>query len=302
MAHLLSIGSKTHIDFIRDRLARDFKSLKVEGIDVNCQEEQRGEFAFIDYHRTNQVDDHAPASCECLIKYRVAQTLSDMIVNQWEEHLLDRIIKCSYYYFTQDERADIGKRARILLNGCEKRKESKTFQMETRRASIFRLLMEYLEQEDHLNLEGFINFRLKGYWSQLEAVVDQAVDEYLMEKEHTEFVRLLRYFVEIQAPRVEKVQVVLRPSGFFQLFDGEENIINNDTLEGFVVDLAESEINYEDLLVSALITIAPRQILMHLPDPNKVRNTISTLQSVFEERLSICPGCARCLHSNQKKF
>jgi hypothetical protein len=47
-------------------------------------------------------------------------------------------------------------------------------------------------------LDGFLSFRLKEYRGRLAEVVDKAVDEYMMDMEYKEFIRVLRYFVDVQ--------------------------------------------------------------------------------------------------------
>ena len=160
-------------------------------------------------------------------------------------------------------------------------------------------VLDYLSQNNCINIDGFINFRLQDYIEDLNKVIEQAVDELLLEKEYQEFIMLLKYFVDIQEPRLEKVHVLLLPSGSFQLFDDQNKFINNECLEGCMVEMIDNEINYEDLLISALITIAPREIVVHIPERAKVYNIIKTLQGVFGERLVICNGCTRCSSKNR---
>lgn len=135
---------------------------------------------------------------------------------------------------------------------------------------------------------------------ELEQALEEAIDEYLMEKEYDEFIRLLRYFVEAQEPRLEKVHVVLNSGGGFQLYDNENRNLSGDYLEGFLVDMADNELNYEDLLISSLITIAPRQVILHPVDKGRCYSTIGVLKSVFGERLIQCGGCSHCLRPLQK--
>ncbi len=287
----ISIASSKHIDFIRNRLDDEFKLLQAEGVNINLQEKARGDYTFLG---CNMSQDNKALTCpdHILLKHYIAKVISEVIVARWEEHLVRGIVKNHYYYFNEEERQNILERAQEILA-----REDEV----PRKNKILLKIVDYLESHDDLILDGFIKFRLKEYLNELEEAVDQAVDDFLMEKEYNEFIRLLRYFVEIQEPRVEKVNVLLKPSGYFQLYDGNENIITNEYLEGFIVDLPEGDINYEDLLISTLITIAPRQIVLHLPDQNKVKSTVNTIKSVFGERVTICPGCSRCLSSNQKK-
>ena len=63
----------------------------------------------------------------------------------------------------------------------------------SRKKQITEKIKEYLDKNDELILDGFINFRLKDYMLEIEGLVDDAVDDFLMEKEYLEFIRLLRY-------------------------------------------------------------------------------------------------------------
>jgi putative sporulation protein YtxC len=100
--------------------------------------------------------------------------------------------------------------------------------------------------------------------------------------------------VEIQDPRAELVNVVLSPTGVFQLYDELGQVINSDYLKDFMVELAENEINYEDLLISSLITISPRQIMVHLGNGNFPAAALETINQVFADRVSQCQGCSLC--------
>ncbi|MCG0278178.1 MAG: putative sporulation protein YtxC [Thermanaeromonas sp.] len=153
---------------------------------------------------------------------------------------------------------------------------------------------EYLEENSYLNIDGFVQFRLPDYLLELEQAIEEAVDEYIMEKEYDEFVGVLKYFLEIQEPRIEKVHVVLSPGGGFQLYDGKNKSLDKEYLEGFMVDIGDNELNYEDLLLSALITLAPRQVVLHGTDKGKAWGTANTIKNVFGDRVIICSGCSRC--------
>jgi hypothetical protein len=74
------------------------------------------------------------------------------------------------------------------------------------------------------------------------------------------------------------------------MLDEEKKPINQEQLKGVLVELNQ-EIDYEDLLLSALITIAPRCIVLHIIHHVEI---IETISSVFRERVKICKGCELC--------
>ena len=119
-------------------------------------------------------------------------------------------------------------------------------------------IMEHLESSNELVLEGFIRFRMKDFQHELEEAVDRAVDDLLIEKEYSEFIKLLRYFVEIQEPKVEEVHVMMGEDEKYTLLDSSLRVINNDLLEDLAREITDKEISHDDLLISSLITIAPK--------------------------------------------
>lgn len=189
-----------------------------------------------------------------------ASMLAEFILNYCEEILISQIVKQQYYYFSPEEREKIHSKAMEILNPSSGTHES---YRDRRKRRVQEKIVNYLAFNKELILEGFINFRLKDYCYELELAVEEAVDDYLIEKEYDEFIRLLKYFVDIQEPKIKKVHVVLENTGYFRLYDEENKLINNDYLEGFIVELMDDEINYEDLLISALITIAPEIVILH---------------------------------------
>ncbi|MDN5348116.1 MAG: hypothetical protein PWP65_1680 [Clostridia bacterium] len=228
---------------------------------------------------------------------QVAEIVAAFIVHCWEKALLTGMLSNLYEDLEDKEIEEICERARSILE----RGEASFFQSRQWRGEPIAVeLKNYFQEHSYLNIDGFIRFRLPDYYLELERALEEALDEFLLEKEYDEFIRLLRYFVDAQEIRVDKVHVVLMPGGGFQLYDGEDRNLNGDYLQGFVVDMGETEINYEDLLISALITIAPRQIVLHAADKGRHRNAINTIKSVFGDRVLACTGCKRCRQIQRK--
>jgi len=219
----------------------------------------------------------------------VAAGVAAFIVEVLETELLEKII-CGQYEIEEEDARGVCSRAKRILQQGERAYPGSYW----RGKILVERLKEYLQENSYLNIDGFVRFRLPDYLMELERAAEEAVEEYIVEKEYDEFICVLKYFVEMQEPRVERVHVVLTPQGGFRLFDGDNRSLERDYLEGFEVDVGDSELNYEDLLLSALITLAPRQIVLHGSEKGKGHGIIHTLKSVFGERVRMCNGCNRC--------
>lgn len=296
MATSISIGSSTDSDLICSKLGKELSFLKDEGIDVLLKQNSLGNYSFLDC----TISEVKKPEQEMILKHYVANAISDVILNQWEYLILKKITKNHYYYLSPEEKENVLNKSKKILEAVSKNGEDNYLLYRlNRKSKILQKVLDYLSQSNKINIDGFVNFRLQDYLEDLNKVVEQAVDELLLEKEYQEFIMLLKYFVDIQEPKLEKVHVFLLSTGSFQLFDDHNQSINNHYLDGCIVEMIDNEINYEDLLISALITIAPREIVVHVPEMAKDVNIINTLQGVFMERLIICNGCPRCCQKNK---
>ncbi|MDF2626981.1 MAG: hypothetical protein K0R39_812 [Symbiobacteriaceae bacterium] len=288
----ITIGTAEGIEDIRQRLDDEFRFLQGEGVNIRIGQSNRGSFTFLDCCVDS--DPGTPSQAGNLLRHYVASALSDVIVEKWEQELIRRTIRGSYYYFSHDEQGQIAEQTGRLLSAGAGPVETDQLYKVTRKAQILHRLRDYLENADELVLEGFVTFRLRDYIEEVEDAVDRAVDDFLMEREYKEFVRLLKYFVDVQEPRMDHVHVLIRPEGSFKLVDDQGCAIRSEYLEEFVVEMVESEVNYEDLLISALITLAPRAVTVHAVPSVERDESIETILGVFDERVTMCYGCESC--------
>ncbi len=288
--HAIAIGTAAGIDEIRQRLDDEFRFLQDEGVKIRIGQSHRGRFAFLDCSVDGE--SSGPSHMETLVRHYVASALSDVIVEKWESDLIRKIIRGTYSYFTQDEQEQIAVYTGRSLSGHGS--DSWQWHKVNRKSQILHKLRDYFDSADELVLEGFVTFRLREYLDELEDAVDRAVDEFLMEREYREFIRLLKYFVDVQEPRIDHVHVLLRHGGSFKLVDDDGGAIRSESLEEFVVEMVDSEVNYEDLLISALITLAPRSLTVHYQTSSERDESLETIMGVFGDRVRLCEECSFC--------
>lgn len=295
MVDMISIGTAAHIDLLKSRLDTEFGLLANDGMIIDCEEKPKGGYVFLGYNVADYGNaGYSAKDTDRIFKHYIADVVSDIIINRWENNLINNIIQENYYYFNTEEMKTIYEYTLQKLDHLDDSPGDKVLYRLSRKSLVLQKLMEYLHNNSQIIIEGFIRFRLKEYIQELRLAVDKAVDDFMLEREYKEFIRLLKYFVDIQEPRVEKVHVLMKSSGFFKLLDGQNNNINNEYLEGFIFDLVDSEINHEDLLISALITIAPNNIVLHFKESTKFSHMLETIKNVFGDKVQQCSGCNLC--------
>lgn len=163
-----------------------------------------------------------------------------------------------------------------------------------RKDSLKKTLSDYLAKHSKLNIEGFLNFRLKEYNAFLNDSLETITEDYLIEKEYEEFISLLAYFIEAQEPLLYRVHILPTDEERYRLFDENEVEMTNFCIREFLAEMTEERMNFDDFLLSTLISLAPREITLHHPEAVLGRNVITTIQKVFGENLSYCDDCAIC--------
>jgi putative sporulation protein YtxC len=224
----------------------------------------------------------------------VSNALAEYIIKEYEEKLIFRIINSNYCYFTSFEKKEILRIALSIINNEDKNFLNSIFQVR-RKNIITRKLLEYFQSSNSVILDGFINFRIKDYIKDLEDVVDKAVDDFLMEREYKEFIRLLRYFVDIQEPKFNVIHVIAGYDNRYVLLDEDKREITNECIQEFMNDLPGGEMNYDDLLVSSLITMAPKKIVIHGSKSFRNKELLETIKNVFWGKAVICTECELCI-------
>jgi putative sporulation protein YtxC len=186
-------------------------------------------------------------------------------------------------YSTEDKK-------NIINNALKFLSETQNGKKVIQKKKIVEEILSYLNNHEQLNVEGFVRFRLRDFMSHLNLAIEQAADEFIIEKEYNEFIDLLRYFVELQEVKIPLVNVVQNDDGSYTILDSDDNILKSNFVEGYVEELLDEDITYEDILISALINISPGKIIIHFNDP-EIRET---LKNIFPDLVEVCFGCDFC--------
>lgn len=265
-----SIGIEKQNWQFKDQLLKRLKCNMPEGFEVT--EEQYENICYIDFLNKERYGAEELIDIKDMLSHSIGSAFAQFLLYDIKEELIAHIIKKEYFYFEGDEKQNIFQRTVDENISCDERKWA---------AYIHGRLTEYFSENRELSLEGFIRFRIKDYIDELEYIVGKSVDELLIDREYNEFIKLLRYFVEIQEPKIEEVHVLLEGDKKYTLLDSGFRVINNDMLEDLAKEISDNDISYDDLLISSLITIAPNKIVIH--DSNKIKNTelLNTIKNVF---------------------
>lgn len=159
--------------------------------------------------------------------------------------------------------------------------------------AAFAHIVELLQTQRLLNIEGFIVFRLKKYIFFLRRLVEEAMDDFLSEKEHVEFLRMLAYFVDMQEPRADIVHILQTDDMHFHLYDRAGNRFHFHDRQTHMEHIAMDD-EVEELLIGMLIALLPKKIVIHDEHKKTATHISEILTGLFKDRVEVCDECPEC--------
>ena len=166
-----------------------------------------------------------------------------------------------------------------------------------RKDSIVISCIEYFSNNKSAILDGFVNFRINEYIKIIDYIVDMAVNKFVIDREYSEFIDLLKCYINSKNYGIDLVHLVYNMQESF-LIDEFKNVINIDdsALDSKIV--SDISFSSNDYTLNALLTLLPKKICIHLVD-HMEDEFIKTLKLIFDNRISICNDCSICkLYSN----
>ncbi|RJX39314.1 sporulation protein [Paenibacillus pinisoli] len=225
-----------------------------------------------------------------------AGAVAEYVISHMEPGLLSSIIRKKYQGNPSMDAVVIEKYCHDLLHGKEWEGLGHRFQeadRARRKGKIADEIEKYLEVETELNLSGLLTFRLRSYRKELTEIVEYALDEYVLDKQYQEFISLLKYFVQLQESKVPLVHLVHKGGHDFMLYNESfQTLEPKPPSDRIVAEMLETEMNIEDMVISSLISVSPKQIMIHTRNPDM--QVIRTIETIFDNRVKICVKCPSC--------
>lgn len=239
-------------------------------------------------------DDNLSDSSIKTFNLNVANMLYKIVTIEFCKKEMNNFLAETYFFLQNDEIKQIKPRIQEALLSEGTILGPNMVYCINRKNKIIDKITRCIEENNVINLSGFLTFRTKELNSDLECMVDKVVEEYMVDKEYNEFIKLLKYFVEVQESKVDEVHILIEKNGNYNLRDEE----GNDLVGNMMMELPDikfdSKENQEEVIISAMITSAPKKIIIHCSGNCKNKELIGTISKVFVDRVHYCDNCAEC--------
>lgn len=255
------------------------------------------------YFMQSQVEDLAQISCHGILPgfqlakmapvvYKKASlALADYILEMKEGALLRGIIAKDFHYDRLDELDKIEQYCIQILQESSEELGIPEDRLRRKRLIVSEL-EQYFEENTSVHVDGFIRFRLNAYTDELREIAEYAVDEYILDQQYQEFISLLKYFVFVQETKIPVAHLMHQGEHQFMLLNEHMRPIETKHMTSVVMEMADHDMEMEDMIVSTLINVSPQKIYIHTRQPEL--QVIRTIQQIFDNRAHICVYCPVC--------
>jgi len=216
---------------------------------------------------------------------RITNLILELILNIYSEDIINKYINTNLKEFKPAERKEIGEISKKLLL------DKDNFIIE--KQYINNQIRKFICDKPFISIDGFITFKLKDIDLFINLVVDKGIEEFTAKKEYKEFISVLKYFVNVQEPKYNLVNLVFKGNSY-TLFDEYNKVIDKNFFEDIIFQIESEEISQDDLLISTLIVLAPNNLIVHLDQHHKDSDIVKVITDVFEDRVYFCMGCEKC--------
>jgi putative sporulation protein YtxC len=224
----------------------------------------------------------------------MSNILYNVVIDEYHKKDMQGFLTDTYFFLKYEEIKDIKRLSLEAFKSEGAILNEYMVYFRNRKNSIIQKIMECIKENKEINIKGFITFRMKDLLEDLESIIDKVVESYMVEKEYNEFINLLKYFVEIQDSKIDKVNILIQRDGSYKVLDES----GNNIMDLLLNDLSEVKytgtVNIEDMLISGLITNAPKSVVIHGAENCTNKEVLDTIKKVFENRAIICDECSMC--------
>ena len=236
---------------------------------------------------------HFIFSCNKKEKENMMQTMANIVSDTVQEEVLDKF--ASKYL---KERKDISKEDRkaikelFIVSNYMAKEDGVSY---ISYYVIYLPILREIEKYQHINIEGWMSFRMQKYQTILNDVIEQAIYDYQTQKEYLEYISFIIESKRSQDVVEETMHLIPKHKGEMGLLNHEKEDVTKAYIYKYCEEfLEEGAVKLEDLLLNILITAPPRELIIHRKESYHNIKFIATLETLFAGHLSYCTGCDSC--------
>lgn len=278
----------------RNNVIKDIGNLKElynnHNADLGFCESMEGKTHFIKVFCEDNIESTLAKKADFYLADILYKIAADEFINKEMENILED----SCFFLKNEEIRELQSQCLYVLKCNERKLTERNICCYNKKNIIIEKIKKLLKESREINIEGFITFRMKELNRDFSYILNRVVEGYMVEREYDEFIKLLKYFVEMQEPKINEINIFIDEMGEYRYKDSKNKNIEK-MLFTEICDFARDDPNGDDMLISVLIANSPKKIIIHSVENAINEEIIDTIKKVFSERVEFCNSCKACL-------
>lgn len=266
---------------IIDGLNKLIQYFKTKNMDIGISESMLDKTHFINIYFSNEYMNEKTFN---MFQMHIANILYKVFVENLFDNYIYEFVNDTYF-FLDDEIREIKIKCKEILQCDNLPIDDRNIYYLNEKNDILNKILECVKENNNINIDGFMTFRTKELKDKINSIIEKIVEEYMVEKEYKEFIKLLKYFVNIQESKIDEINIFILEDGSYSIIDKDNNDITQQILGEFLESELCLEVNKDDVLISGLITYCPKKIVIHNMNNCKNQEVINTIKNVFPKRV-----------------
>ncbi len=225
-----------------------------------------------------------------------ANILTGCIINNFEYKIVHKLLEFNYFYFDDMDLSKIETNCTEILNSLSNTTAIDVssylpIEILDRENCVFESVCDYIKNHKSMVIDGFVRFRLFKYINILDSFVDFCVNQFILNREYTEFIDLLKLYINSKETKTKLVHLIYVNDESI-LLDENKNIISLSHSNLDTHYLSDISFSSNDYALNTLLSLLPEKIIIHLVSPEN--EFINTLRLIFDGKVVICSDCNIC--------
>lgn len=239
-------------------------------------------------------DDSFNENFHRIFNLYIGNVLFKVVIKEFCKKNVSKYLSENFYFLRGEDIKEVKEMIVDVFEKDDNKVDENTIYYMNRKNEVINKIVLCLEDNNEVNINGFLTFRMKEMAHELESIIDKIVEKFMIEKEYNEFIKLLKYFVDVQESKIDEINILIDKDGNYLVKDQFENDIINNLINELYDSRISSKVSSEDLIISGLITSAPKKITIHCVENSRNKELIETIKNVFGERVQFCNNCSSC--------
>lgn len=282
-------------------IVKDIKNmLEIRNINIGIEEEcNEQEHVIKMYSVSNNNKDNI--NIRNSMNLYLSMNVYNILSQSFADEQLKEYISEKYYFLNNKEINYLTFKIVEVLN-CDKTFiEKKGISYINKKNDTITDILNCIGESSEFNLKGYITFRKELIYKRFIEICDSVIEDYIVDKEYKEFVKLLKYFVSTQQPTISEVNIIVKGNNKYDILNKKGEDITQKLIKKLAINEEDiyGKIDVCDILISGLITNVPKRIVIHRYNHNKDDELINTVRDIFMEKVAFCSGCEFCSIKNK---